>query len=756
MKKAIKIILGVFITVFVGLTIFLLTFDINSYKGKIEAAASEAIGHPVSIGSLQMKLSFFPTIVANNIVLKTNGDITADKPLAQIDKVDLKTALMPLLHKKIEISSFRINKIDLYLVQQQGKSNFIATAQGVAVAGGAIAQHQAEQARAGKNKTAAAGGDNEFVQNMRADDIAVSKINVIWKNNADQKDIVISDVSLKQLKLLKMKVAYDKQQLDITATLDSVLNIALQKPNYAFNVKVNGWQANCEFSGKIGDFKTLDDLIFNASVKGNNLKGTAEQVLNKPMPSVPEVAFEAKTSLKGNLKNMEIPQLVVNLANNGLVLDARGAVQNISENPTVNVAGSVKLAESDLNALWAVNPLKSEFSITGSKQNISIERFLAEAQKSDITVQGTVALQDVPDVNLDVKSTYFSLNDFIKSTTKDASQEETRSSEDSDKIGVFATGTVNFGFDYIGGVPGVDGPFAAKGNIKSTPQTITLTLSPVDIFKGQITGDIKADLRQNPVFLNVNLSGKNLSSDVLKQDVLQSVTLDAQTQLTAKGLTADQIFTSLNGTIEAEISGGKIVSKELNAIPLIATLFKQRQGNNLSFSAADKSIELICGAVKVPVRNGMIALNNQVVLETDILNFVLNGSINLPKKMLDVILVPSLVDAKDKINVALSLVQNIRLAGPFNKPEVSVVDGQQLLQQGLKVADAFLNKEKRGQQTTTVSGAMCQKVLGRSLKKTAPARKAQPAVQEVAQPTPKPTTPELKEQLFDALTKALK
>ena len=103
MKKAIKIFLGIIVVLFLGLTIFLLTFDINRYKDKIETAMTEATGYPVSIDSVKMKLSFFPTIVAHNIVVK--ADSRGSEKLAQINETDLTIALMPLIHKKIEISS---------------------------------------------------------------------------------------------------------------------------------------------------------------------------------------------------------------------------------------------------------------------------------------------------------------------------------------------------------------------------------------------------------------------------------------------------------------------------------------------------------------------------------------------------------------------------------------------------------------------------------------------------------------------------
>ena len=748
MKKAIKIFLGLIIVIFLGLTIFLLTFDINRYKGKIETAASDALGRPVIISSLTMKLSFFPTIVAHNIVIKEGNE-----KLVQIDQTDLTMALIPLIHKRIEISSFKIGQADILLPQKESQTGSQkALSDGSNIPVPAVKQERRSDAVVAKGGKS---GNNEFITNLRADEIAVGKVNLTY--DKQKEPLVISNVSLKQLKSLKMKVLYDNQNFDVSATFNDIKDILLNKPNYIFEVTVKGKDVVYNLSGKIGDLQTLDNLLLNLSVKGNNLQETLFQMLKKEINSVPQTPFGLTASITGNLSKLNVHQLTVDLAQKGLLLEAKGSLENVLVKPEVAMAGSLQIKESPLNQLWGIKPMKGQFSIKGSADKIDVENLLLEAQKSDVLLQGNVDMTaQLPRVNLGVQSRYFAWEDFILSSSKKAQPDEEKSQEkSSDSPAVFAEGTVGFNFDYITGIPFVEGPFSANGQLLSEKGIVQLLLKQVLLFNGQITGFVKADVRQKPFVIGMNLTGRNLSSDAFKQNVLRGIKLDIDTKLNASGSSLDQCLRTLNGTIEAETSEGKIVSKQLNAVPLIAALFKQREGNKLSFSAADKSIELVCGAVKVPVEAGIISLDKKVVLETDILDFVLDGSIDLPKKKLDIIFSPSLVDAKDKVNVALNLMQNIKLAGPFNALKVSVVGGEQLVQQGLRVAEAFLNKQTASQTTQTTTGAMCQSVLGRSLKKKVkvPAR-----TQRVA-PEQKETEkaqPELKEQLFDALSQVLK
>ena len=67
MKKFLLIVLGVILLLVIGVAVFLLTFDLNSYRQMISTKMTEALGREVSIGKLEMKLSLIPTIKIKNI-----------------------------------------------------------------------------------------------------------------------------------------------------------------------------------------------------------------------------------------------------------------------------------------------------------------------------------------------------------------------------------------------------------------------------------------------------------------------------------------------------------------------------------------------------------------------------------------------------------------------------------------------------------------------------------------------------------------
>ena len=99
MKKALFILGGSAVALVLAAVIFVLTFNINSYKPRIEAAASGAIGMTVGING-NMKLTLFPGagVLLENILIKNR-----DADVASIKKVEAGIKLLPLLWREVHI-----------------------------------------------------------------------------------------------------------------------------------------------------------------------------------------------------------------------------------------------------------------------------------------------------------------------------------------------------------------------------------------------------------------------------------------------------------------------------------------------------------------------------------------------------------------------------------------------------------------------------------------------------------------------------
>ena len=104
MKKALFILGGSAVALVLAAVIFVLTFNINSYRPRIEAAAAEAIGMKVRMNG-KMKLTFLPrSVLSLEDILIQNRD--AD--VASVKKAELEMRLLPLLWQKIRIRQVKL------------------------------------------------------------------------------------------------------------------------------------------------------------------------------------------------------------------------------------------------------------------------------------------------------------------------------------------------------------------------------------------------------------------------------------------------------------------------------------------------------------------------------------------------------------------------------------------------------------------------------------------------------------------------
>lgn len=119
-KKVLLALGGVAAALVLAAVIFVLSFDINSYRPRIEAAASEAMGLEVRIAG-QMGLSLFPFgVSAQDIHVTHKGS-----EIISVENLKLGVGLMPLLKKQIKVTCCEIVKPAITILKDSdGKYNF--------------------------------------------------------------------------------------------------------------------------------------------------------------------------------------------------------------------------------------------------------------------------------------------------------------------------------------------------------------------------------------------------------------------------------------------------------------------------------------------------------------------------------------------------------------------------------------------------------------------------------------------------------
>lgn len=129
MGKLTKIILLVFssllVLIIAAVVIIPLAVDLNDYKPEIEAAVKDKTGRTLSIGG-DIDVSVFPWIgISTGELSLSNAAGFTEQNFVLIGESDIKVKLMPLLSKKIEVSTIVLKGLELHLAKdKQGVSNW--------------------------------------------------------------------------------------------------------------------------------------------------------------------------------------------------------------------------------------------------------------------------------------------------------------------------------------------------------------------------------------------------------------------------------------------------------------------------------------------------------------------------------------------------------------------------------------------------------------------------------------------------------
>ena len=112
MKKVILVILSLILFLIVGTAVYILTFNINSYKGQIEEKLSEALDRKVSIkGEIAMNKSLQPTVTVSDVEIESSNEFSHPE-LVKVKQIRFVLNLVPLFQKRLEVSAVNLMDVD--------------------------------------------------------------------------------------------------------------------------------------------------------------------------------------------------------------------------------------------------------------------------------------------------------------------------------------------------------------------------------------------------------------------------------------------------------------------------------------------------------------------------------------------------------------------------------------------------------------------------------------------------------------------
>ena len=768
MKKFLIGLIVVLLLLIGGVAGYIALFDINSYKGMIEKTAGEAIGRPVFIrGSMELTKSFVPVLVINDIEIRNDKEGFSSPNLAVIKQARVDLDLMSLLHKMLNIKDVRVQDVKVFLdVTEKGENNWQFAAKSTTKASSKPPVKQ--KPTLSKKLT----NDMQIsINSIRVSDM------VVYYNDSEQKknwQVNIASADLTQLVNLNASLKWNNEPFTVKGSMKNLQGLLQGKSrSFGFSFDVNAYQAKTTLSANIRDIQNLDNLTINIKSEGKNLRNSAAFISSsKDIPAVP---FSIQGAVK-ILKTQLIADGSFSLLNGGVAGNFNAEVKGTKNK---NLSGRLSLSISDENFLrpYGIKPFSLETKISSAKPGeLDLSNLTMTANESDIDGQLKIVLNGKrPFISGELNSRYFSLNDILAETP--AQTTASASNTNAEKRQLFSSSPLSADF-----LTAVDLNILAlienlnvNGVLTTYPRLMlnaqlndgTLNVSLLEgtqVLGGPLVGLVAIQKQDSGVLASVQLVGEGLKLDDFSvfKNHLQGGTIATNVNLTTAGGSAQQLAGNLNGTFLMTVQDSEIFSQWLSKLPVnIFQIGKKALPYQQSYSNA---LSLKCAAFNVRIENGLIRLNRKVAMETNLLNMVFDGTVNLKNEKLDVQLVP--MAPKGKTTEAVNLAsQFVTIGGTLldPMPRPAVVKSAQtiataIMTGGVSIPATQVVKkviEDTNPCQTAMNGVKMQTVdeyLGHA--PVSVKQEPAPVVQEPVQPKPTKAQ-QFGEQFFNSLSDAL-
>jgi hypothetical protein len=354
-----------------------------------------------------------------------------------------------------------------------------------------------------------------------------------------------------------------------------------------------------------------------------------------------------------------------------------------------DMAGLAKLADVQLGKF----ALHVKAMLTDSENGFDVSGLQLNMGESDMTGNIQLALiQPRPSIKAVFQSKRFSVDDLLpkaqedaaKAPAKDAKAKSAANKEadkrvfPSDPLDVKAMKSVDADIAYKADLFVISGMQMTDMDVGVKLNDGVLKLKPFKAKLGGGTLNARVDLRGNrlPASLNVSVTGRKIGAGRLLgqmgatgddgKSLMQggSVTLDVSLKGTGKSVAA--IMGGSNGRIKLQMGKGKLKG---NALGMVGGDMVMGLVDKLNpFAESKDYTALQCGVVHFRVDNGKMITDDGIAIETDSMNILSDGEINLQDETIDLSIG---TEPREGLGVNVSNMANVvRLGGTLAEPGI--------------------------------------------------------------------------------------
>lgn len=605
----IVVVLAVAVTAYV----FLKNFDLNKYKGYAEKIVYEQTGRKLTIaGDASLGISLIPTIVVKDVSF-ANPEWAKNPQMVKVGALELRFSLLPLLSKQIVIDRALLKSPQIFLeTSKDGQNSWdIKLPETEPVKAASTGNWLIKTAEAAEKNDAAADFLSEFV----AREVVISNGTVEYYNHKDKSSTVLTINS----------VTFS------TAGINNPMNVG-------WDVAFNGMT----FSGS-GELGSLASL----------LSGAGEYPLKLDIKALGIGAL-----LNAKIKNMMNDKL-------SAVFDYN--VYNPAGNmgaPETTLVGTgeatLKKVSLDIGSLNVVNNVlrgKVSADISGAK----------------------------PYVAADITGDSFNLESLNKALPTAANFELVKSAHAGTLVPdtpipydllQIADGSVSVALKKL--IVNSDLTIGSLA-LKAVVANGVLNVKPLDFNIGQGSVNVTAVLSAASKSLTLNASAKDVLMSELHKEFLVENERDfgfvsgGKTQsyvsLKGTGSTVRSLVDSLSGQVIAVVEPSKLQSGQLKF--LTNGFVSQLLGILKIDTQKSETVDLKCAVVRADLNNGTITFPKGIAVNSDKLDLVSNGTLNLRNDKLNLNINAYRSGIAD-VSIVQAVSNLVKIGGTLQQPKIAI------------------------------------------------------------------------------------
>ncbi|MBL6929523.1 MAG: AsmA family protein [Rhodospirillales bacterium] len=353
---------------------------------------------------------------------------------------------------------------------------------------------------------------------------------------------------------------------------------------------------------------------------------------------------------------------------------------------SANLASSLQAVAAAFPALKGAGapalPIKVSAHASQTKRGYSLAELTLSIGKSDLSGAASIDLAGArPSLSADLSSKHFDVAAILKAMPEGDAPGKT--SEKKKRIfpadplpleglrAVDANVSLKIGAAVLPGGLGLQ-----KTSVTVALDKGRLSVSPLQtvLADGAIDGKVTLDASGSKAKLNASIKADNVVAGKLldqlqMSDLMDGGNIDMNIGLKGGGASVAELMAGLNGEIKIEVGEGKLRTAALD-IAGADVLMQLADALNPAGGKKDYSI-LSCAVVRFDIKDGIATAENGVAMETDKMNLVGTGSVNLGKETLDFAVKP---EAKEGVGINLggAVAGLVKVTGTLAEPSVGL------------------------------------------------------------------------------------